>query len=571
MAACRFLRAPAADPTPVVLLPPSRRRWLWVVPVLLGIWIALLLAARWPAPFYRVIMSNSPIDASFFAYAGELVREGGVPYVTFWDHKPPLIYLIDVAALTLSGGDIRGVWAASLVTLVLSLGLAWAALRRAVGTMGAVLGTAFFAFALPSILASNLTEEFVLPMQWAAVLLLLAAWRAPERALRYGLGLGILAGLAALLRPNLIGGPLAAGLALTPLLLGPGRVRDWLRLVLGSAVGVALVVGAAGAYLSASGALAGFRDEVVHYNTLYVSSGWSTRVRAAYIGLRTATASGTLLLPLAGWLLAGRRWWNGRSSAWRDPVLLLALVWLPIELALAATSGRPYGHYFAPLFAPLTLLVGVLGREIAGLDGVPGGVVGGASGAGSGGRLRAASVTAALVLALGVSTVSEMLFRLRDDVRSSHRAQQIGAVVGYVQRHSRPGDRLLVWGHAADVHFFSGRRPASRFIYPLPLLTPGYADSTMVAGFLREVQQSAPPVIVDATPHAPYGDDLVPPLGRFDAAWRYPDPARSGWTGRSWWTMTPAMRIFYDWVHANYQVVDSVGPDRWAIYARRPS
>jgi hypothetical protein len=139
----------------------------------------------------------------------------------------------------------------------------------------------------------------------------------------------------------------------------------------------------------------------------------------------------------------------------------------------------------------------------------------------------------------------------------------VDATARYVREHSPPNSRLFVWGHASDVYLFANRAPASRFVYPLAMLTPRYADSALVAGFVDELRASAPPLIVDATSGVSTSDDLVPSLSAWDPAWRYPE------TGVAWWTMTPALRAFYDHVAANYTIIDSVGPQHWVIYARR--
>lgn len=544
-------------------LPPaplSRRARLFIV--LAAIWIAVMLLIRWPAPLAPVFASNSPIDAAFFAYAGELVRTGGTPYLTFWDHKPPLVYLIDAVGMAVGGGQVWGVWLMSLTALLTALALCWASLRRGLATAGAVLGTAYFVFDLPTVLASNLTEEYVLPLQWAAVALLLAARTSPGEpaALRrpglVGAGLGVVAALSVLLRPNLIGGPLAAGLCLLlPALLR----RQWgaaLRLVAGAVAAALAILAATVGWLASAGALTAFRDQVLHYNALYVTAGWGQRLRASYVGLRAATSYGSLLIPLAGWLVAARMFVRAPRAARLDPFLLLALLWPPLEMLLAGTSGRPYGHYFAPLIPPLALLAGVLGAELGALE---------VSRAGR--PFRGPTLVAALALALALSSVSDVVIRARDDDRARTRARQVATTAAYVATHTRPSDRLLVWGHAADVHLFAHRRPASRFVYPLALLTPRYADTALVRGFMAEVRQAAPPIIVDATPNALAGDDLVPPLGAWNPAWTYPKTQVAG--RRNWWTMTPALHEFYDWVRANYTVTDSVGPDRWAIYTRR--
>ena len=95
------------------------------------------------------------------------------------------------------------------------------------------------------------------------------------------------------------------------------------------------------------------------------------------------------------------------------------------------------------------------------------------------------------------------------------------------------------------------------------MLTSRYADSSLVAGFIDDVRASAPPLLVDATPGAAKSDALVPSLASWNPRWRYPT------SGVASWTMTPALRAFYDYVASSYTVVDVIGPRRWVIYARR--
>jgi 4-amino-4-deoxy-L-arabinose transferase-like glycosyltransferase len=108
---------------------------------------------EWPTFLYPMITSDSTIDSAFFAYAGELLRTGGKPYITHWDHKPPLIYLINAAGLALSAlsdGRIWGVWITTWVALGGALALGYFAMRRAFGALAAVLGTVFFGGMLPT-------------------------------------------------------------------------------------------------------------------------------------------------------------------------------------------------------------------------------------------------------------------------------------------------------------------------------------------------------------------------------------------------------------------------------------
>ena len=519
-------------------------------------WIVALLLLRWPAFEYPLFSSNATIDAAFFAYAGELLRQGGTPYVSYWDHKPPLVHLIDAAALSLSGGGLWGVWAVSVATLLVALLLGFVAMRRAFGRSAAVLGATYFACSLPIVLASNLTEEYALPVQWAAALLVVR-WTGAERAsYRLGCVLGVLGALGFFLRANLVGAAATAAIVITIALLASGRTAPWLRFVAGALGGAGLVAAAILGYLAHEGALAPFWEQAFRYNSLYASSDWGMRARAAVAALAEAPANGSLLLPAAGWIAAAHRLLAGRHDGGSRCLSLFAVLWLPVELALVSVSGRPYTHYFTTVLPLLSFLAALAAAELVALA---------ASVPRATRRFGPTALVAALAAVIAAWATVATLVSVRDDPPVSDRARQVTATAAFVRAKTTDGVPLLVWGHAADVHFFSQRRPASRFIYSLPLLTPGYADSALVAGFIAELRAAAPPLIVDATANADLNDDLVPPLGRWDPSWRY--PTNRGPTLR-WWAAVPALEPFYDYVAANYVVTDSVGPLRWAIYRR---
>ena len=522
-------------------------------------WIAVVLFVRWPAFSRRLFVSDSNIDAAFFGFAGELLRTGGTPYVSYWDHKPPLIHLVNAAALTLSGGRVWGLWIASLAVLVSALVLGFRTLQRAYGGSGALLGTTYFAFTLPAVLASNLTEEYALPLQWLAVLLLLR-WRPAEDAMhRLGVPLGVLAGLSFFLRANLVGAMVSVAVVLSVILLTERRIGAWLRLVGGGLTGVGLVAAPVIGYLALHGSLGPFWDQAFHYNFLYSATNWGFRVRAALQGLTFTTVFGSFVLPFAGWIFAAYRLRMGPRTDEERGILLLALVWLPIELGLASMSGRPYGHYFVTLLAPLSFLAGRFAHET---------VSAGPSLRDRSGWSGPRGAVAALSAGIALFAAGKTLIDVRDSGVWEGRAAQVAAVADYVRTHSDERDAILVWGHAADVYFFSDRVPASRFIYALPLLTPDYADPALIAEFLNEVRTAEPLLIVDATFSSLAGEKIVPSLQTWDPLWRFPE---YGSRDRAWWSMTPALEEFYTFVRDNYEAVETIGPWEWTVYRRLPA
>lgn len=525
-------------------------------------WLFVMLFADWPALLRDTFDSSLSVDSAVFGYAGELIRRGAVPYLAFWDHKPPLVYFINAAGLVLSGGHPWGVWLLEFAAYVAAFALAFAGLRRVFGPAGAIMGSLLFAVGLASTPGANGTEGYALPLQWGAFWIW-TRWGAGNRSqLVPGLVLGVLAAAAVLLRPNLIGAMVASAIVMSVVLLLERRIGQWLVFVAGGVAGVALVVLPLIAYLTRHGALAAFVEQVFTYNALYTSVSLTARAHAAYDGLRMASGYGVLALALVGWLLAAGRLIRRPFADAQFATSLLALVWLPIELSLASLSGRPYAHYFMAVILPLcflsalalTALFNSSGRAAVSADW----------------RNTRNIVVAAVLLAAILPAATDLVFRLRDNDLPYRRIRQIQPTAAYIQAHTSAGDPILVWGHAADLYFFAQRAPASRFIYPGPLLTRGYADSALVQGFLNELAARPPALIVDATGVTGFipPEQLVPPLARWDPEWRYPQwrPLET-----AWWSAPPALERFYELVARDYRPVATIGPQGWTVYARSVS
>jgi hypothetical protein len=97
-----------------------------------------------------------------------------------------------------------------------------------------------------------------------------------------------------------------------------------------------------------------------------------------------------------------------------------------------------------------------------------------------------------------------------------------------IQAHTKPSQRLFVWGFRGQLYVSCARRPASRYVFTsfVAGFVPWFFNSTLeeenshvVPGardiLLRELEQTKPPVIVDA------GYSLA---GRYMT--RYPELAR---------------------------------------------
>jgi hypothetical protein len=537
-------------------------RWYELAVLLLSAgWLMIVQFIEWPALAHETF-DGWHYDSAVFALIGKLLREGGTPYLTYWDHKPPLIHFINAAGLTLSGGQVWGIWIVSAVAWISAVVIGYMTLRKSFGILPAILGIIYFAFGVHAEHGeiSNLTEQYALPLQWAALWILLRVCLYRTNGVNHivqGLWFGGIATACCFLRPNLIGAAVTVWIIATIVLLVNQRFRIWGNFLAGILCGAAMVAIPLLGYLAVQGSLPAFWDQVFNYNALYTSSSWQRRFRAMFAGLKVSTLYAPLVLAVVGWLLSAVRLRHSAPTHPKWPLYAMAITWLPIELLFASIAGRDYGHYFLPVLVPLSFLTAAFAAELdtdylrETVHSISG---------------RHGLVVFSLAVGIILQPVTDTFWKVRESGLPRSPSDATIPVIEYVRAHSNPDDRIFVWGHATPIYFFSDRKPASQYLYILPLLTPAYADSTVVSRFLADLRQTPPAMIIDASSQ----EDFSPPLNPWDAGWRYPGPKRSpdGYWKGEWYSIPPGLKAFHDFVMSEYRHVATVGPRGFAIYRR---
>jgi hypothetical protein len=239
-----------------------------------------------------------------------------------------------------------------------------------------------------------------------------------------------------------------------------------------------------------AGALDDLWDAAFRYNVLYADyvGSFKTTLKASVMGLDRLSPVGLSAMGLVGWM-TGIAYLIHRGLTREIPnrfILSIAVVGLPIELALTGVSGRGYGHYYMTLLPVLALLAGQFWVVLlAGLEGLA---------AISGGPLRSATLT---LVAVGLALASQLPgFYPYRSVTVNYRELNDPGVVEYIETNTSERDSVLVWGSGAVFNFEARRDSPTRFVYLDPLGLPGYSTVDMVEGFLAEVRERRPELIL---------------------------------------------------------------------------
>jgi hypothetical protein len=391
----------------------------------------------------------------------------------------------------IADGSRWGIWIIEFLSLSGAAVIGFLVLRGGFGNSSALLGSVVWLGSLPWVLeGGNLTEEFALPFQFG---LLYLFWRAEDLHdyARRGIGIGIAAGLCLMLRQNLVG--LSISIVLY-LVLMRGFTVHWLLMLRQLAtmfLGLVLVLGSVGLWFGAHGALKPAWNAAFSYNFVYIESTLALRDRLAALmeGVRLLVPSGISIAAIGGWFIACLSLAKDRRNV--KPLVVLAIIALPVEFLLSSLSGESYPHYFIAWLPTFAVLSSFFARSVEdwclALQSRMNIV-----------RVHKYCISFVLlfeVMLLLFRSSADIIYTLGPAVDDSLEVQ----AVKYVRRNTKPGDYVLMWGAETAINFLSDRRSPTRFVYQYPLYRLCYVDGAMVEEFLIDIKNNEPAVIIDTS------------------------------------------------------------------------
>jgi hypothetical protein len=498
-----------------------------------------LLALRLPS-----LVQPMGGDQGLYAYAGERIRAGGLPYRDAWDQKPPAIH-VAYAILRTAWPHDSAVPAADLLLAALVAGLlrdvGAAFATRGVGQASALLFLLLSnpAFArLGGVAVRAQCETFIAAAVTGAFFLLA---RSRQGAVTWKLlGAGVLFGLAFAFKYN----------AAVYLLAGVFALFLWRRLTPQAlallAIGFVLPAGALVAWLAAGRALADLYDATVAYNLQYSGETYAGPLHMAMYFLtfpiRHARVDALWLLGGGGCavlLFAGSRAREG----------LVAVAWVAAAcLTIAINGSRELPQYFVQAGPPLALAAAWAGTILWN-------------------RRRLVNAAAAVVLTIAVWRVNDFpklaantwqdaryalgridrtqhLEAYGDRTTRKYSALAVAELGEFMGARSALHETVYVFGFSCGAYVHAGRVSASRFFWSRPVIVgfnegrPGYG----VSGLLEDLDRNAPAIVA---------------LQQRD--W-FPDVNNSA----HFFMNTPSLA---GWLQNGYERVD--GPDGFEVWMKR--
>lgn len=420
-------------------------------------------------------------DQGMYANIARTILDGGLPFIDMWDIKPPAIYYIYAAGISLFGSGSAALRAIDLAVLPFTLAtLYWISLRLTGKRPAAFLtGMLFTVFYFTETFASLTQSDSLvtLPMS-LAVLGVLKAGDAPRgsRAALFWSGLtGILCAatiwfkhyyaifVLALVVHHLLH-RLQAGARHADNLLRAFPFKEALAFALGG-----LPVGLL--------PLLYFMSNGIWQEMLYVAQGtaqYNAQSAGSFSDFVTQMGHyvafrwqhwGVLLILAALWLLLPGLQRRGWRIVW---------FWLIAGLAFVLVQAKGFDTHWLPMLPPLTLLAGAALDHLLTYFVPP--------------QMRVLKFSVMLytmtIIALAAILLKDTWVRAlpyltgavgerayyqnfqANDLKPAESLQ----VIRFLQKNTQPGDTLYIFGFRPEVYYLTGLRPASRFQAQFPLV-----------------------------------------------------------------------------------------------------
>ena len=425
-------------------------------------------------------------DEGEYAYIAWRLGHHELPYRDWVDQKPPAIFWIYRAALSLPMDPIRGVHFAALIFSAASACALFFLARRFLNFLWAFIAAAFFVLlsADPWIQGTSAnTEIFMLLPLILSQIAFFRSLENPDRNLITNLACGALVGIAIAFKQ------VAAVnwfllISLYPMFAKP--VRRWRASVLFAvwpSVGVLAIAAMIAVYFSIRHGLSDLVENVVTHNLEYIGAmTWSDRFQFCADALTQLTPTELVVwLFAAGGLIAAIA---ARKFKW----LTFFGCWLITSAIGISVSGYYFAHYFQQWLPPLVLLAAFGAAHLCDLRFWRTSLI--------------PSTAIAVVLAfLPVRTLWPFWFTYspNDAVRKIYPGNFFAEMPAFAERLARitsPDQRVFAFGAEPEVLFYAQRVSATRYIFLFPLYGPYRNIREKQTATTEEIQRNSPAAAV---------------------------------------------------------------------------
>lgn len=428
------------------------------------------------SPLHPWIGSDTGTDSSVFKTVALMMEKGLMPYKNSFDHKGPLLYIINWFGNRLS--PYRGVWIIEFLFMIITILMLYKTTRLLCEKCASAI-VVFTSFSLLYVYfeSGNLTEEYAMTFISIALFIFLDYLNNGKISNLRLIICGFCLGCTLLLRPNMIA---SWAVMCTAILIKTLINKNWLalrRFVGWFSLGMSIIIVPIIIWLGVNDALEQFWKDYIIFNNLYVSyESEMVLFQAKWNSFFTFFNTTVYLIALSSLIFIGKT---------RDCFLNITyIVYMLITLWFMCLSGMTYGHYGMVLIPAVVYPLALIFSEIE--------------------RIEINNISKVIEAIVSIYMLSVIIIpnwvELIETIPSTyavkdidHKTEITKAVTEIIDLNTTADETISVYGNWDIIYVLSNRKHATRYSYQFPV---GQIMPEIMDEYINQLQDELPHFIV---------------------------------------------------------------------------
>jgi len=432
--------------------------------------LAFIIAMKSPLNYWSNGVAAT--DSSVFKYVALVMSKGGMPYKDTFDHKGPLIYIINYIGQLIS--YYRGIWILEFISIFIFIFIAY----KIAYLFCSQAFSCFIVAVITAPLASyfeggNLVEEYAMPFI-AVALYFFIDYFLNSKINRFRLIFsGISFGAVVMLRPNMISVWIVFCIAVLIQNIKHKKKIPY-DFFLWFLIGIAIIIVPILFWLVKGGAFSDFINDYLIFNIKYSSAEDRANAYNKYNAIMKFLNCSILLISIVSLIYLVKKKANEFFN-------LSYLIYILITIFLMTMSGMGYLHYgmiLIPLLVyPLSQMANIINLEYKG-----------------------DSIIAIYSMVLLLFVFADWKTNLNSVANALHSPQKTVSISEDMKRifeiisdNTSDNEKIMVIGNMDFYYIYSNRLAASRYSYQIPIAN---IDNKIKEEFINDLINNKPKIVI---------------------------------------------------------------------------
>ena len=446
-----------------------------VVPIIVLIAITLTIALlSYDNPFNKI---ETGADSKVFRQVVNVMNHGGAPYRDVFDHKGPILYIIDWIGIKLTLGNIDGIWLMQCIAIFITVFFTYKTLTKRfnlniiealVLTFLTNINILFF------LQEGNLTETYALPLITATLYMILTLNSLNYK--KYNFLIGMCMGIVAFLRVNMISIWIVYYIYVLISCIKNKQFKQLLNIIKYAFLGVLSITVIVGLYLIISGSLEYCIKDYLLFNIKYGTKNVEGIKTAFQKFMKWGNMLAYYLIIISfGILLLRREKFLGRFS----------IAYFCLTVFLIVQPGKIYGHYGTVVIPTYIIPLAYLYTYVKNIK--------------SEGKLEKIVKIIKYVIVL-IMIVALLYVPLKGYYKNfvavnitENDLSERTKMIENIKENTNENDTILVIGNDCDIYTLTDRKSASRYIFQYPIYE---SDSSILPQVAEDINNNKPKYLI---------------------------------------------------------------------------